>query len=176
MTSPPVPDLLTEWKHAVLASSGGGPADDAAIAGIVDAQRTRVAGLRDPFTPLARGDAAARAKEVVLWEDDALMVIVDTFAPPPKALVIPKAPVSFPIDLAPALLDRLAMVGSVVGVAFSHVAGCGPARCWINPPYGLTVRQLHVHVLPGRMTKTLPGADLHAQVTSELIRQLGAPR
>jgi len=103
---------------------------------------------RDPFTPIAQHDPVARAKEKVLWENPRLMVIVDLFAPCPKALVVPKKQVTFPVEADQALLKELAQVAAHVSDAFSATTGAPPSGIWINPPQHLMVRQLHVHVLP----------------------------
>jgi diadenosine tetraphosphate (Ap4A) HIT family hydrolase len=103
---------------------------------------------RDPFTPVAMGDPAARAKEVLLWEDKDAMVLIDLFCPSPKALVVPKDQAMFPKDLPQAKLDHLAAISAKVSDAFSAVAGSQPANIWINPPQRLSLKQLHVHVMP----------------------------
>ncbi len=109
----------------------------------------RIARKRDPFTPVAQGDPAARARETVLWENPHVMVLADRFARSPKALVVPKKPMSFPTDASPAALKELARVAAAVSDAFGQATKSGPAEIWINPPQHLSVRQLHVHVQPG---------------------------
>jgi diadenosine tetraphosphate (Ap4A) HIT family hydrolase len=114
---------------------------------VVD-ERARIQQLRDPFTPVAQKDPAARAKEVVLWENAGAMVLVDLFAPLPKALVVPKQTVTTPMDAPPGLLDDIALLAAHVSDAFMGVAGTPPAGIWVNPPQDLTVKQMHVHVMP----------------------------
>lgn len=111
-------------------------------------QRPRVANLRDVFTPVAENQPGARDNEIVLWENKTTMVVVDTFAPSPKALVVPKDPVSLPVDVPQPLMDELALVAAHVSDAFMRALGTPPAGIWVNPPQHLTVKQLHVHVLP----------------------------
>jgi diadenosine tetraphosphate (Ap4A) HIT family hydrolase len=115
---------------------------------VVLEQRARIAQLKDPFTPVIDNAPGARDAEIVLWENRNVVVLVDTWAPSPKALVVPKAPVSLPTDAPASILDELALVAAHVSDAFLRSTGCPAAGIWINPPQHLTVRQLHVHVLP----------------------------
>lgn len=172
MTTPSA--LLQEW---IAATARGGSLEDARA--VCEAARARVERLRDPFLPVARGDSAARAKETVLWEDGRTMVLVDAYGSPPKALVVPKSEMLFPVDGEPAVVDELARVASAVSDAFvAALGGGGPARVWINPPSALSVRQLHVHVQgdgarlsePDRADRAKP---FYARVTTELARALG---
>jgi diadenosine tetraphosphate (Ap4A) HIT family hydrolase len=121
---------------------------DRTIQRVVLEERPRVQALRDPFTPVALKDPTARAREVVLWENADAMVLVDLFATSPKALVIPKQPVMLALDAPDALLKDLALVAAHVSDALIDVSGAPPAGIWVNPPQDLTVRQMHVHVLP----------------------------
>ena len=125
-------------------------------------QRPRVAKLRDVFSPVAQNLPGARDHELVLWENKGVMVVVDTFAPSPKALVVPKDPINLPVDAAPGVLDELAVVAAHVSDAFMRGAGSPPAGIWINPPQHLTVRQMHVHVLPDLGQFTQDGAPAKA--------------
>jgi diadenosine tetraphosphate (Ap4A) HIT family hydrolase len=111
-------------------------------------QRARVAQLRDVFTPIAEKEPGARDQEIMLWENRNVMVLVDTFSPSPKALVVPKATMQLPLDATTQQLDELAVVAAHVSDAFSITAGAPAAGIWINPPQHVTIRQLHVHVLP----------------------------
>ncbi len=138
-----LPALLDDWTTASQAL--GGEAD---LKAKVEAQRERVSRMKDPFLPIAHNDPAARAKETVLYEDDADMVIVDAFSFGPKALVVPKVEMLFPVDATEAQLARLAEIAAAVSDAFIDNGAQGPAKIWINPPSALTVRQLHVHVQP----------------------------
>lgn len=122
---------------------------DAVITNVVDGARPHIAQRRDPFSPVAHKDPQARAREVVLWENKDAMVLIDLFVPRPKALVVPKSPVSFPSDAPQALLDECARIAAHVSDAFMDAMGIGkPAGIWINPPQDLTVKQMHVHVAP----------------------------
>ncbi len=115
---------------------------------MVEAYRPHIATKFDPFMPVALGDPAARAKELVLWEDSDVMVLADGFSNVPKALVIPKTPIMFPVDADPAILQKVARIAAQVSQAFQKVTGAGPSESWVNPPQHLSVRQLHMHVRP----------------------------
>jgi diadenosine tetraphosphate (Ap4A) HIT family hydrolase len=129
---------------------------------VLMAHRSRVDQLRDVFSPVAQRLPGARDHELVLWENQNAMVLVDTFAPSPKALVVPKQPVSLPIDAAPVLLDELAVLAAHVSDAFMRATGSPPAGVWINPPQHLTVKQMHLHVLPDLGPFTKDGAPAKA--------------
>jgi hypothetical protein len=123
------------------------------VAGVVATRRAVVAAKRDPFTPLAARDpaarAAARAGEMVLWENAGVMVLVDIKADGPKLLVVPKAPTMFPVDAQPALLRELARVAAVAADSLAQAGrSAKPVDVWVNPPQNLHLRQLHVHVEP----------------------------
>ena len=158
---------------------------------VVLAERPRVAQLKDPFTPVIQNQPGARANEIVLWESKNFLVVVDTFADAPKALVVPKAKVNLPVDAPQGLLDEAALVAAHVSDAFMRATGCKAAGIWINAPQNLTVAQLHVHVLPDVGPYTADGAmakqfiedpamrpQLEAwfnQIKGELVSKLGAP-
>lgn len=125
-------------------------------------QRPRVDKLRDVFSAVAQKVPGARDNEIVLWENKNAMVLVDTFAPSPKALVVPKAQVSLPVDASPVLMDELAVIAAHVSDAFMRAAGSPPAGIWVNPPQHLTVKQMHVHVLPDLGPFTADGAPAKA--------------
>jgi diadenosine tetraphosphate (Ap4A) HIT family hydrolase len=125
-------------------------------------QRPRVAQLRDVFSAVAQNLPGARDREIVLWENKGVMVVVDTFAPSPKALVVPKDPMNLPVDAPKGVLDELAYVAAHVSDAFMRGAGSPPAGIWINPPQHLTVSQMHVHVLPDLGQFTQDGAPAKA--------------
>ncbi|MCP4500449.1 MAG: HIT domain-containing protein [Deltaproteobacteria bacterium] len=149
-TSTPVPALFDEWIQATAPAPEQEPAQRCALAEQkAEQQRGRVERLKDPFSPIAEKDPAALKKEIILWEDDDVMVIVDAFAYGPKALVVPKEKTLFPTDVDEEMLKRLAVISARVSDAFLQQGANGPARMWINPPSALTVRQLHVHVQPG---------------------------
>lgn len=155
------------------------------------AQRPRVDTLRDVFSPVAQRLPGARDQEIVLWENKNAMVVVDTFAPSPKALVVPKDPLSLPVDASPVLLDELAVIAAHVSDAFMRAAGSPPAGIWINPPQHLTVKQMHLHVLPDLGPYTQDGAPAKAfledpqfrpqleqwfaGIASEIAQKLGPP-
>lgn len=159
---------------------------------VVVERRPRIMKKRDPFTPIAMNDPAARAKERVLWENPRVMVLVDLFAPCPKALVVPKKQMMFPVEADAATLSELARVAAHVSDALSDVTGAPPAGIWINAPQHLMVRQLHVHVLPqvkdyvdtgeplvhaaANDPSVMKKADaLFAKVSAALAKQLGPP-
>jgi diadenosine tetraphosphate (Ap4A) HIT family hydrolase len=125
---------------------------------VVLAERPRVAHLKDPFTPVIQNAPGSRANEIVLWESKNFLVVVDTFADSPKALVVPKTKVNLPVDAPQGLLDEAALVAAHVSDAFMRATGCKAAGIWINAPQNLTVAQLHVHVLPDVGPYTADGA------------------
>ncbi|MBM4280726.1 MAG: hypothetical protein FJ137_08185 [Deltaproteobacteria bacterium] len=133
-------------------------------------QRPRVAALKDPFTPVVGNAPGARDGEIVLWESRSALVVVDTFSPSPKALVVPKTPASLPVDLPRAALDELARVAAHVSDAFMRATGCPAAGIWVNPPQHLTVKQLHVHVLPDLGPYTADGAPAKALLDDATLR------
>jgi diadenosine tetraphosphate (Ap4A) HIT family hydrolase len=155
------------------------------------AERPRLASLKDPFTPVITGAPGARDNEIVLWESRNAIVLVDTFAPSPKALVVPRQPARLPTDLSSSALDELARVAAHVSDAFMRATGCPAAGIWVNPPQHLTVQQMHVHVLPDVGAYTPDGAPAKAllddaqlrpqllawfsAVERELATKLGAP-
>jgi diadenosine tetraphosphate (Ap4A) HIT family hydrolase len=119
-----------------------------AVADSVADHTARVQSRRDPFLAVIQGDPAALAKERVLFEDPDVLVVVDFFAPSPKALVVPKKTSNFPGDLTKKELDKLAFVSQQVSQAFTQLAGSQAADIWINPPQALSLSRLHVHVQP----------------------------
>ncbi len=143
MANAPLPHLLEDWKAASRALGG-----DADLLAKVEGQRERVARMKDPFLPIANNDPVARAKETVLFEDEDNMVIVDAFSFGPKALVVPKTEMLFPIDATADQLQRIGTIAAATSDAFVDVGATGLSKIWINPPSALTVRQLHVHVQP----------------------------
>ena len=162
---------------------------DKTVRDVVLAQRPNIDRKRDPFTPIAQNDPQARAKEKVLWENANAMVLVDAFAPSPKLLVVPKAPVMFPVDAPEGMLHELALIAAHASDAFSAVANTPPAGIWINAPQHLTVKQLHVHVMPNLPDykpvddgQPLSPAEVAAiqtffdNVGQALVARLGAPQ
>lgn len=131
--------------------------------------------LRDPFMPLARGDAAARNKERVLFEDEKTLVIADLFASGPKALVVPAIECLFPCDMTPEEMRRLELVTGCVQEGFRQVLELEePPRAWINPPGALTVRQLHVHVSPtARGNDRIEVEDAVGRFVKDALSHLG---
>jgi diadenosine tetraphosphate (Ap4A) HIT family hydrolase len=134
-------------------------------------QRQRVDGLKDVFAAVAQKLPGARDNEIVLWENKNAMVLVDTFAPSPKALVVPKTPVSLPTDAPKALLDELAVIAAHVSDAFMRAANTPAAGIWINPPQHLTVKQMHIHVLPDMGQFTEDGAPAKAFLEDPQFRR-----
>jgi diadenosine tetraphosphate (Ap4A) HIT family hydrolase len=137
---------------------------------VVMAERPRIAALKDPFTPVVQNAPGARDNEIVLWENKHAVVVVDTFAPSPKALVVPRVPASLPLDLPRARLDELARVAAQVSDAFMRAAGSPAAGIWVNPPQHLTVKQLHVHVLPDVADYTADRAPAKALLDDAALR------
>ena len=133
-------------------------------------ERPRVDKLKDPFTPVIQGQPRARDNEIVLWENKNAMVVVDTFADAPKALVVPKAAVSLPTDAPKGLLDEVALIAAHVSDAFMRATGCPAAGIWVNPPQHLTVKQMHVHVLPNVGSYTQDGAPAKAFIEDPQYR------
>ncbi len=132
-----------------LGTFGSGTQLDTVVTQAVDTMRPQVKSYRDPFTPIAQGNPKARAREVVLWENKEAMVLVDLFIDQPKALVVPKQPMQFPTEASPQTLQELARVSAHVSDAFMVSEGAKkPAGIWINAPQDLTVKQMHVHVMP----------------------------
>jgi diadenosine tetraphosphate (Ap4A) HIT family hydrolase len=134
------------------------------------AQRPRIEQLKDPFTPVIHNVPGARDAEIVLWESRNAIVLVDTFAPSPKALVVPKQAANLPTDLKAGALDELAMIAAHTSDAFLRATGCPPAGIWVNPPQHLTVKQLHVHVLPDVGEYTAEGAPARALLDDPALR------
>lgn len=183
-------DTLAKTHHADLTKTPRHV--EATLSKAVVDYRPFISRKRDPFTPIAMNDPVARAKEKVLWENPRLMVIVDLFAPCPKALVVPKKQVMFPVEADQNLLKELAQVAAHVSDAFAKALGTPPSGIWINPPQHLMVKQLHVHVLPQANDFTDTGEPLmraaqadpkvraqadaiFKKVTSALEQQLGKP-
>ncbi len=137
---------------------------------VVLAERPRVAQLKDPFTPVIHNLPNARDNEIVLWESKNFVVVVDTWADAPKALVVPKVPVNLPVDAPAGLLDEAAFVAAHVSDAFMRATGCNASSIWINAPQNLTVAQLHVHVLPDVGNYTQDGAPAKAFIEDAQMR------
>lgn len=115
---------------------------------LADARR-ELPKMKDPFTPVARGDVKARAKERVLYENQSLVVLVDRFAQTPHILVVPKQRASLPTEIKPAVLDQMGKVAEAVSEAFTALTRSAPSQAWVNPPQRLTISQVHMHVEPG---------------------------
>lgn len=97
-TVTPIPSLYDDWKSRTVGQTG---TDEQARA-IAERERQRVRQLPDPFTPLATlsCDERRATHEQVVWEDDALMALVDRFGAGAELLITPKSPVNFFIDLS----------------------------------------------------------------------------
>lgn len=169
----PVPDLQGNWRSAFMPST----VSDDSLARYLESERPRVRGLPDYFTPVASMSATQRdsARELVVWEDAAVMVLVNKPETLGHLLVIPKAPVNFITDLPPALRRRLAVVAAAAADAMLAAANVActssPFRIRISPPSGLGVRQLHVHVQPSSAVPVGSRDAFYADVG----RRLGTP-
>lgn len=170
------PALYEEWKHRVLGRLG----TDDEVRNLVETERAVIAGKRDPFTPLAGLTCLQRSalNESVVWEDVSTMVIVDIYHSGPKLLVVPKTPGNFPTDFSMQEIERLGQVSaaacdSLVSVDGANVlAPAGMCHIYINPPAGLMLRQLHVHVQLAKSSAADYKALLH-RVASEMRGRLG---
>ncbi|MBX7114258.1 MAG: hypothetical protein K1X64_07965 [Myxococcaceae bacterium] len=143
--------LLATLSKKHLGTFGNGAQLEKKVTQAVDAIRPQLQNYVDPFTPIARGNPKARAKEVMLWENKGAMVLLDIYSDQPKALVVPKQQMQFPTDQAatPQTLQELARISAHVSDAFMNSEGVKkPAGIWINAPQDLTVKQMHVHVRP----------------------------
>lgn len=181
----PVPDLLNSWRQNVIRDelrlSGAGPADAALLRHLRDA-KAHTATLPNPFIKIAQMSVAERKVkgEIVLWEDDALMVLADQpLTNTPHALVIPKkAGIWMPIDADDKLLSRLAMAAARTSDSFIRAAGlpCGPrtrSDVFINTPNAIGIQQLHVHVVPAWSVDTAAAREeLYSITAAVLDRQL----
>ena len=137
---------------------------------VVLAERPRVAKLKDPFTAVIQNQPNARDNEIVLWESKNFIVVVDTFADAPKALVVPKMALNLPVDAPRGLLDEAALVAAHVSDAFMRATGCQAAGIWINAPQNLSVAQMHVHVLPNVGPYTDDGVPAKAFLEDPVYR------
>ena len=151
------PELYESYKASVVGSS----ASDDSLRRVLDAARSHVRSLPDPFTRLAGMTSAERRNlnEIVVWEDADVMVIVDKPHTLSHVLVVPKKATMFLTDATPTVQRRLATVAGAAAAAFPRGASCGGgAVIRISPPSGLQLRQLHVHVMvsPGPRADTVP--------------------
>lgn len=106
-----------------------------------------------------------------------LMVLVDK---PNRmnALVIPRKDTTFPIDLSPDLLKKLAKAAATTSDAFLWASkkSCTQnfSSIYINPPCGLMISQLHVHDDPQLSSRSgVKLAELHARFKQYLAQHLG---
>jgi diadenosine tetraphosphate (Ap4A) HIT family hydrolase len=145
----PIPPLFENWKAATATRN----ATDDEVRGIADQRRSGLPS-RDPFTPLALMSCDERhAKgERIIWEDSALMALVDSGDRGSTLLVVPKAQANFPTDLTRDQMEHVSRVAAATCDALVIAAGgqptTDPPSCtmYINPPSALSVRQMHVHV------------------------------
>lgn len=174
-TATPVPDLMSNWIEAVLQRRG----TEAEARAVAEKERARVSQLRDPFSPLANVKCVdpARKGEVIVWEDDDALAIVDRDNKR-KILIVPKIKANFPFDLPRPMLAHLAKVAAATCDALlgsaTTAGGIGStASCDISvhPPAQLSVRQLHVHVLPKTAGERRQGD--YRRVTHQLQQRLG---
>lgn len=177
----PLGPLMLEWQESVIDLLPFGVQQKAAtdpvfrakvIAQAVDQERPRVAQLPDPFTPMFEGDPQARTG-VILWENTEVMFLVArSFDFLPDVLVIPHKTVSFPID-DPALVRELDPRAALMKKVVAAVMGVS-AYSIISPPKNLSVRQLHIHILPD--VPSVPVQErpkLFAALAKELANRLG---
>jgi hypothetical protein len=146
----PISPLLDDWKIATAGTKA--TLDDARK--IAEANRPTLP-KSDPFTPLAGMSCAERLekRERVVWEDEAgVMVLVPFGDQGSKLLVVPKVRANFPIDLSEHQLKYVSRIAAATCDAMLVASGKQPAAntpsctTYINPPAGLGVRQMHVHV------------------------------
>jgi diadenosine tetraphosphate (Ap4A) HIT family hydrolase len=151
-----LPQIYEDWKVRTV----GPNESDAKARRVAELARPRVSGLRDPFTGLANLSCEERiAKgEQVVWEDDLLMVVVDSFDQGSKLLVTPKQRKNFPIDLSNDEIERASRVAAAscdaLMLADGHEPTSGANNCSIhvNPPIAVSLSQLHIHVSPAKRT------------------------
>jgi hypothetical protein len=172
------PEIYGDWKkHFPKAKS------DDEVRREAERHRSRVQGLKDPFTPLISMTCPERAaeRELVPWEDARAMAVVD-FSRRDKLLIIPKRlvpnePVNFPIDLWSSELDHMALVAAAACDALVEAGGREPSKgepscdMHIHPPSGLGVARLHVHVEP--LTTTRANQAFYGTVTARMKVLLG---
>ena len=180
----PQPQVKSKWIEQVKIAMqrDGTPVTAAEFDKYVAHRRKRNATVPNPFILIANMSAAERLQkgERVLWEDAAVMVLVDTFQDPgPKALVIPKAAgIWFPSDAPEATMRKLESVSAAVSDAFMSASGrgCDPsatADIYVHDPDSLGVQQLHLHVLPRWRLSPSENADTYYdRVARELSRAL----
>jgi diadenosine tetraphosphate (Ap4A) HIT family hydrolase len=174
-----VPDLLHDWAARAVAQPKRGPALDnrtlrAHATREAHAKRAAVQKLDDPFTVLADPKHPKRRRENILWENDRFLVVMDRFSKT-QALVTPKQPAQFPIDLSQRMVDEMSLIAASVGRAFEAAGGApGEATTWVNPPAVLSLSQLHVHVSAPRPNLRASAPDVE-RVAAELVRLLGPP-
>jgi diadenosine tetraphosphate (Ap4A) HIT family hydrolase len=138
-------------------------------------ERPAVAANRDPFTPLAARDPAARARETVLWENDKVMVVVaKRDASKTKALVVPRVQRNFITDATPAEIAEMERVIAALSAAYQSVAGTSPADVMLSTPDNMELARMHVHVDPPDISVSrgeLP--KFYAAMAQSLARRLG---
>lgn len=143
-------DVYGDWRRSTLPSGGSDQMLEAELA----KWAPRVQQLPNPFTRLVVMDSTQldAAQERRLWLDSMVMVIVDKFAPTPELLVTPRDTTMFPDKAGSMLVNQVTRVAAAAAEAMLHAdkrsCAASSARIFINPPSGLSVRQLHVHVVP----------------------------
>lgn len=170
----PVPHLLDEWK---IATAGPNATVDDAVK-IAETYRPKLPN-RDPFTPLAGMTCAERLSkgERVVWEDATLMALIDTANQSSKLLVVPKASTNFPVDIPERQIKYVARIAAATCDALLVAAGRQPdasdssCKAYINPPTGLSIRQMHVHV-EAHTGVSSPVDDTFLQRTAAHLRSL----
>jgi hypothetical protein len=169
------PHLFQKWKTE---TSGPDASDETACA-VAERERPRVSQLPDPFTPLSDLSCEQRLakNERVVWEDDALMVLVDISGS--ALLVIPKKPKNFPCDLSDrqkAQVDRVAAASCdslVLAGGGTPGRSGGTCRMYVSPPGAVSVRQMHVHVEANQGTNRGGDAAFFKDVSKRLRNLLG---
>ncbi|MBK6795230.1 MAG: hypothetical protein IPG76_00090 [Acidobacteria bacterium] len=144
-TKTQIPQLFERWKEA----TAGADATDDDARRIAEGYRSKLPNY-DPFTPLAHLTYSERlAKgERVVWEDDALMALVDFGNRGSKLLVVPKYKTNFLTDLTKEQMARVSLVAAAVCDALIVAAGRQPGaddaslKMYVNPPTAVGVRQM----------------------------------
>lgn len=162
------PALYEDWKRALLGREG----TDAEARSAAETRRASVAKLRDPFSRLftLSCDERAALQEVIVWEDEAAMALVDSHDSGPKLLVVPKQRANFPVDLPSGRMAHLEKVAAAACEALqASVEASGVCSMYINT--GVSLSQLHVHV---RVSGQLGDAASHRRtVSARMQRSLG---
>lgn len=128
--------------------------------------------LNDPFLPLIRGDAAARGREHVLFED-ADVIVVRGLRSGLQLLCVPKVEANFVRDLSSEQIAKLSKVMNAAEAALTEELG-RPMMLLKNGG-SCSVKQMHAHVhvenvAPWRI-RDAGGEEAVLQRVSERMRQ-----